>query len=195
MNSRNKLAQFNLAALVLLASVLLVSGAASARDKKLEASDKKAYVVAHLSFTGLSSIDMAIQKQSNGKYFLYVQHSKDQGMSLIDISKPAQPKAVETIPWPDPALSGRMNVTGDLAIISESDISPMRGTTSSDDLVLWDLSNPAAPRVVRKFSGVVRWLQDERDFIYVLNGEGLWVVAKPAGRQPSQSESSNSYGG
>jgi hypothetical protein len=37
---------------------------------------------------------MAIQKKVNDKYYLYVQHSKDQGISIIDISKPAQPKAV-----------------------------------------------------------------------------------------------------
>src|SRR5580692_4730240 len=138
------------------------------------------------------AVDMAMQKKVNDKYYLYVQHSKDQGISIIDISKPAQPKTVGVIPWPDPAVSGRMNVTGDLAIIAGTNDRPMRGNTSNDDLVLWDLSNPAAPRVVQKFSGVVKWLQDERNFIYVLNGDGLWVVSKPADRQPEQMESSYS---
>jgi hypothetical protein len=135
---------------------------------------------------------MAMQKKVNDKYYLYVQHSKDQGISIIDISNPAQPKAVKVIPWPDPAVSSRINVTGDLAIIAESEVLPTR-KLSNDDLVLWDLSNPAAPRVVQKFSGVIKWLQDERNFIYVLNGEGLWVVSKPADRQPEQTESSNGY--
>ena len=83
-------------------------------------------------------------------------------------------------------------MTGDLAIIAGTGDRPMRGSTSHEDLVLWDLSNPAAPRVVQKFSGVVKWLQDERNFIYVLNGDGLWVVSKPADRQPEQMESSYS---
>jgi hypothetical protein len=135
---------------------------------------------------------MAMQKKVNDKYYLYVQHSKDQGISIIDISNPAQPKAVGIIPWPDPAVWSRMNLTGDLAIIAESEVLPTRNP-SNDDLVLWDLSNPAVPRVVQKFSGVVKWLQDERNFIYVLNGEGLWVVSKPADRQAEQTESSNSY--
>jgi hypothetical protein len=121
-----------------------------------------------------------------------VQHSKDEGISIIDISKPAQAKMVGVIPWPDPAVSSRMNVAGDLAIISGTADRPMRANTSNDDLVLWDLSNPAAPRVVQKFSGVVKWLQDERNFIYVLNGDGLWVVSKPADRQPEQIEPSYS---
>jgi len=88
-----------------------------------------------------------------------------------------------------------MNVTGDLAIVAESEIVPMHSRTSNDDLVLWDLSNPAAPRVVQKFSAVVKWLQDERDFIYVLNGDGLWVISKPGDRQADQTAVSNGYGG
>jgi hypothetical protein len=70
----------------------------------------------------------------------------------------------------------------------------MHSRTSTDDLVLWDLSNPVAPRVVQKFLGVVKWLQDERNFIYVLNGDGLWVVSEPADRRPQQTESALPYG-
>jgi hypothetical protein len=192
---RNRFVKFNSAALALLTTVLVVSGGAFAKDHKLKGSDNQAQVVAHISFAGLSVVDMAMQRKANDKYYIYVQHSKDQGISIIDISKPAQPKAVGVIPWPDPALSSRMNVTGDLAIIAESGVLPMHSRTSNDDLVLWDLSNPAAPRVVQKFSGVVTWLQDERNFIYVLNGDGLWVVSKPADHQQEQIGPSNNYGG
>jgi hypothetical protein len=87
-----------------------------------------------------------------------------------------------------------MSLTGAVAIISESQALPMHSRASTDDLVLWDLSNPAAPRVVQKFSGVVKWLQDERNFIYVLNGDGLWVVSEPADRQPEQADPSLPFG-
>jgi hypothetical protein len=192
-NRRSTFVQFNSAASAVLITVLLLSGGASAKDHKLKRSDSQADVVAHISFTGLSSVDMSIQKKVNDKYYLYVQHSKDQGISIIDISKPAQPKAIGVIPWPDPAVPSRINVTGDLAIIAETGALSMRSNTSKEDLVLWDLSNPSVPRVMQKFSGVVKWLQDERNFVYVLNGDGLWVVSKPADRQPEQTESSNGY--
>jgi hypothetical protein len=192
---RSRFVKFSSMALALLTTLLLVSGGALAKDHKLKGSDNQAHVVAHISFSGLSAVDMAMQRKVNDKYYLYVQHSQDQGISIIDISKPAQAKAVGVIPWPDPAASSRMSVTGDLAIIAESEGIPVHSSTSDDDLVLWDLSNPSAPRVVQKFSGVVKWLQDERNFIYVLNGEGLWVVSKPADRQPEQTESSTSFGG
>ncbi len=192
---RNRFHKFNWAAFAILATVLLACGGASAKDRKVKGFDTHANVVAHISFGGLSAVDMAMQKKVNDKYYLYVQHSKDEGISIIDITKPAEPKAVGVIPWPDPAVSSRLNVTGDLAIIAESGTLPARRNASDDDLVLWDLSNPAAPRVVQKFSGVVKWLQDQRDFVYVLNGEGLWVVSKPADRQPEQTDISNTYGG
>jgi len=191
---RSRFVKFSSMALALLSALLLVSTGASAKDHKGKGSDNQAQVVAHIPFAGLSDVDMAMQKKANDKYYLYVQHSRDQGISIIDISKPAQPKAIGVIPWPNPALASRMNVTGDLAIIAESGVLPVRSGTSDDDLVVWDLSNPAAPRVVQKFSGVVKWLQDERNFIYVLNGDGLWVVSKPADRQPEQTESSSNYG-
>ena len=190
-NIRKRLPKFNSAASVVLVTVLLLSGGASAKNRKVTTSNGQADVVAHISFPGLSAVDMAMQKKVNDKYYLYVQHSQDQGISIIDVSRPAQPKTVGVIPWPDPAVSSRMNVTGDLAIIAGNGDRPMRGSTSNEDLVLWDLSNPAVPRVVQKFSGVVKWLQDERNFIYVLNGDGLWVVSNPADRQPEQTESSN----
>ena len=190
--SKSRLVKLSSMALGLLATILPVAGGASAKERKAKASDNQAHVVAHIPFEGLSDVDMAMQKKVSNKYYLYVQHSKDQGISIVDISKPAEPKIVGTTPWPDPALSSRMNVTGDLAIIAENN-APRR-SSSTDDLVLWDLSNPAVPRVVQKFEGVVKWLQDERDFIYVLNAEGLWIVSKPDNR-PKQNESSESYGG
>jgi hypothetical protein len=191
----NRFVKFNSAAMALLATVLLASGGASAKDHKPKGSDHQARAVAHISFSGLSAVDMAMHNKGNDKVYLYVQHSQFQGISIIDISKPAEPKALGGIPWLDPAMSSKMNVTGDLAIIAETSVLPMRGSSSNDNLLLWDLSIPAAPRVVQKFSGVVRWLQDDRNFIYALNDEGLWVVSKPADRQPEQTESSNNYGG
>jgi hypothetical protein len=191
---RSRFVKFNSTTWAVLTTLLVVSGGASAKDHKVKPPDNQAHVVAHISFSGLSAVDMAMQRKVNDKYYLYVQHSKDQGISIIDVSKPTQPKAVGVIPWPDRAVSSRMNLTGDLAIIAESEVVPMHSSASNDDLVLWDLSNPSAPRVVQKFSGVVKWLQDERDFIYVLNGDGLWVVSKPADRQPAQTQSAISYG-
>jgi hypothetical protein len=122
-----------------------------------------------------------------------VQHSRDEGISVIDITEPAKPKVVRVIPWPDPAVSSHMNLTGNLALIPEREVLPAKPASSKDDLVLWDLSNPAALQVVKKFSGVVRFLLDNHNFVYVLNSEGLWVISTPD-HQPEQADTM-AYGG
>lgn len=190
--SRSRFANLSSTAVALLATALLVTGGASAKERKAKTPDNQARVVAHIPFEGLLDVDMAMQRKEGDKYYLYVQHSKDQGISIIDIGRPDKPRAIAVVPWPDPSASSRMNVTGGLAIIAQTDVP--RRNSSNDDLVLWDLSNPAAPRVVQKFEGVVKWLQDDRDFIYVLNAEGLWVISNPE-NQPNQAGSSDNYGG
>jgi hypothetical protein len=56
--------------MALLATVLLVSGGASAKDHKAKGSDNQARVVAHISFTGLSAVDMAMQNKGDDKVYL-----------------------------------------------------------------------------------------------------------------------------
>jgi hypothetical protein len=183
---RSRLVKFGSIALALLTTLLLVSASASAKEHKAKKSDNEAHVVAHIPFSGLSEVDMTMQKRASDQYYVYVQHSKGEGISVVDVSEPAKTKIVAAIRWSDPAASSRMNVTGNLAIIVQSQIIPINGSTAKDDLVLWDLSNPATPRLVQKFSEVVQWFQDERNFIYVLNGDGLWVVSQPSDRQREQ---------
>jgi hypothetical protein len=189
-----KLRESKLSRVTVLITLLLVTlGSASAKSRKVK-SENEAHVVAHISFSGLSAVDMAMHIKASDKYYLYVQHSQDEGVSVIDVSKPGQSKSLGVISWPDRGVSSRMVVTGDTAIISESETVPTSGGRSRDQLVLWDLSNPVSPRVVQKFTGVIKWLQDDRNFIYVLNDEGLWVVSEPAEIQ-SEETGSSAYGG
>ncbi len=95
--SRSRFVNLSSMALALLTTVLLVSGGASAKERKTKGSDNQAHVVAHISFRGLAVVDMTILKKVNDNYYLYVQHSKDQGISIVDISKPDEPKAVGVI--------------------------------------------------------------------------------------------------
>jgi hypothetical protein len=191
---QSTLVEYSSNAVRLLAIMLVVTlGSAAAKEHKPKASVAASQVVAHIAFSGLSIVDMAMHEQVGKKRYLYVQHSRDEGISVVDVTEPSKPKVVRVIPWPDPAVSSHMNVTGNLALITEREVLPANADTSKDDLVLWDLGNPAAPQVVKKFSGVVRFLQDSHNFVYVLNSEGLWVISTPD-HQTEQAESTP-YGG
>jgi hypothetical protein len=88
-----------------------------------------------------------------------------------------------------------MTITRDLAIVSEhAATSSHGGELSSGDVVLWDTSDPTSPRLVQKFSKVVKRLQDDRDFVYVLADDGLWIVSQPDD-QPLNSPDPSAYGG
>ena len=172
----------------------MMLGTASAREHKPKSSGTESLVVAHISFTGFSTVDMAMSHQVGDKRYLYVQHSKDEGISIVDVSQPEKAKVIGVTPWPDPSVSSRMNVMGDLALISETGVKQTVNSNSSTyDLVLWNLSNPASPKVVKRFSGVIKLLEDNRNFVYVLNSEGLWVISMPD-RQSEQLDTS-AYGG
>ena len=177
--------------LALIAIVLVMTvGSASARNRKQ--SKKESRVVAHIPFAGLAVVDMVMHQNGDTKRYLYVQHAREEGVSVIDVTDAGKAKIVRTIAWPNPQASNRMNMVGDLAVIRETEVLP-RPSTSTEDVVLWDLSNPATPRELQRFAGVVKVLEDDRNFIYVLNTEGLWVISEPD--QTPQKDSSPAYGG
>jgi hypothetical protein len=185
--------QFGIALALLAVLIVGTVSTASAKQRKPKKSSTASLVVAHIPFSGLSVVDMVMQKQIGEKLYIYVQHGREEGVSVVDVSDPGKARVVRTIPWPNPQVSNRMNVVGSVAIIRETDDLSDHAAASKDDLVLWDLSNPAAPMELQRFSGVVKVLEGDHNFNYVLNTEGLWVISEPD-RQPQQ-DSSPAYGG
>jgi hypothetical protein len=177
--------KISISRLTLITTAILLSvNGALAKEHKPETSNKESSVVGHISFASHTVVDMAIQEIGNKEY-LYVQHPREEGISVIDISNPTKAKGAGVIPWPDPAVTSQINMMGRVAVITESGAVPGRERTTQD-LVLWDLSNPTSPRVLQKFPGVLRWLEDAHNFVYVLNGDGLWIVSKPVERRAEE---------
>lgn len=132
---------------------------------------------------------MAIQKDANNKMYLHVDHSRDEGISVIDVTQPAKPKILGFVSWPNRAVASQMNITGRLGIFTERG----RRLIGTRILVAWWcrlIRSTFSPRCAA-ILGVVRWFEDERDFIYVLNGDGLFVISEPAEGQCEQIYSSN----
>jgi hypothetical protein len=155
-------------------------------------------VVAHVPFDGKSSTDMAIQTQSNGERYLYVEHSPEQGVTILNIAKPSEPKLVGSIAWPDAAITHMRDVTGEAVLLAKADANSSSNQPASDPLVLWDASQPNSPKVVQRFENVSKALSDDRGYVYVLNAEGLWVVSTPTAYgqgDPDAPQNHIEYGG
>ena len=143
---------------------------AQAKDKKLHVK-----VVANLTFDNKLPADMLIQ-QVKGKPYLFVQLANARGVVVLDISKPNRLKIVSSLSGPDAAKASELNINGNVVTISSVAADGSSPTANKGELVLWDISDPGNPRVVQRFAGVVRVLHDERNYTYVLNQDGLWVV-------------------
>ena len=146
--------------------------AAQAKDRKGHTS-AAIKVIANMTFDNKPVADMLIH-EVNGKPYLYVQLANAQGAVVVDISKPNKLKIVSSMPAPDSADATGLSINGNAAMMTAV---PASEPANKGELVLWDISDPSSPRVVQKFSGVVRVLRDGRDYTYVLNQEGLWVVS------------------
>ena len=175
-------------ALALFTGLLTVSASA-----KVHNNSDQAKVIAHVSFEGLTPLNMTLQKKDDGKYYLYVEHQQKEGITVVDIARPTHPKTLGEVSWPGPAQSSGLSLSGNFAIVSQSQNTLVSGSTAKQNLVLWDLSDPASPRVMQTFSGVVKWLEDDRDLIYVLNSDGLWIIAQPEEGPQTQSLPGSMY--
>ena len=146
---------------------------AQAKDKKVHSSDV-VKVVASMTFDNKLPADMLIQ-QVNGKPYLFVQLANAQGVVVVDISKPNKLKIVSSLSGPDAGGASEFDINGNAATITfvAADAS---SPANKGELVLWDISDPGNPSVVQRFAGVVRVLHDKRNYTYVLNQDGLWVV-------------------
>ena len=153
--------------------LLLTLGAfvpgAQARDKKPHTS-AAVKVVANMSFDNKPPADMLIQR-IKGKPYLFVQLANAQGVVVVDISKPDKLKIVSSLSGP-----GEVNIAGNAATVTAVVDQAGSSSAANGELILWDISEPGNPREVQRFSGVVRVLHD-RNYTYVLNQDGLWVVS------------------
>ena len=169
-NSISKLSgapKLHLAALFAILTTFLP--VAQAKDRKPHAA-AAIKIVGTLSFDNKAATDMMIQ-QKNGKSYLYVQLANAQEVVVVDINKPDRLKIISTIPL---AEATRLNISGNAAVMTVGSGNP---PATKGELALWDISEPQSPRLVQRFTGVVRVLQDDRHYTYVLNQDGLWVVS------------------
>jgi hypothetical protein len=169
---------------VLAVGALLSTPGAVASDSDFYPSYLQAKVIAHLPLSG-GARQMFSQQEGSRKY-LYVQRFSQQGVTVIDITRPESPEVVNQLPLENLAM-----VSFGLAI-SETPKNPATwgaslgdgnaegppGNGALESVRVLDVSDPAHPRIVRSFDGVTSILQDSaRNLLYVANGDGVWIVS------------------
>lgn len=173
-----------LTCVALAVGALLSTPGTDASDTDSFPSYSPAKVIAHLPLSG-GARQMFLQR-AGGRQFLYVQQPSQQGVAVIDITKPERPKVVNHVP-----LDNLTTVTLGLAIFETPENSATMGASLAtgsaegpresgvlESVRVLDVSDPAHPRTVQNFDGVTSILQDSaRNLLYVASGDGAWIVS------------------
>jgi hypothetical protein len=161
-NANSKLSGFYRAAIAILAIGIAVAPALQAKPNSRVAADKPANVVAHLQLSGGPVTRMLLVKK-NGKAYLLLGLDSSTTVAILDVSEPGQPRTIDMAPGAAGAPSAEVKVVADtLTLFGTSDAE----TASSSN-----------PKEIRSLSGVTALIKDKaHSLIYVINGDGLWIV-------------------
>jgi len=163
-------------------TILLVTTAFAAPGD-FYTSYQQAKVIAHLPLTGSAATQMFLEHHGR-KQYLYVQQSGKQGFTVINVSKPKKPKLVTNVPQQEIAALG-----SGLAITEEAQTHSDRsyaltgegsrgGGSTPQSVKVFDVSDPAHPRIAQTFNGVTSIVTDNaRGLVYLANSDGIWVLS------------------
>jgi hypothetical protein len=173
----------NVTSVVLTVGALLSTPGAIASDSDSYPSYLPAKVIAHLPLSG--GARQMFSQQEGTRQFLYVQQSPKQGVTVIDITKPEQPKVVKQVPLENLtmvsfglAVSETPENSATVGSLGDENAEGPPGSGGLESVRVLDVSDPAHPRTVRNFDGVTSILQDSaRNLLYVANGDGVWIVS------------------
>ena len=176
----------SVAGAILALSALFLATPSYASPGDFYPSYTDAKVIAHMSLSGASPQQMFLQ-QAGRKQYLYLQQPAQEGLTVVDVSKPTKPKIVShvlgenlTLVSSGLAIAEKPNnsaAMGDSRAVQGAEGTRGGGSVSESVRVL-DVSDPAHPRTVQTFSGVTSVLPDNaRGLIYVADGEGIWILS------------------
>ena len=176
----------SVAGAILVLGTLFLTTPSHASPGDFYPSHTDAKVIAHLALSGASPRQMFLQ-QAGRKQYLYLQQPAQEGLTVVDVTKPTKPKIVSHVVGEDLTL-----VSSGLAIAEKPANSAAMGNSRAvegaegargggsipESVRVLDVSDPAHPRTVQTFSGVTSVVPDDaRGLIYVANSEGIWILS------------------
>ena len=187
-------------ALVLLGIFAATVPSADAKHRAVKVSEQPAIVVGHVALAGAPASQIFSQ-DIGGKQYLYIGGDSKEGFTQVDVTNPNKPGIIKRVAWPTEISTGRLQmVGGGLALVEGPDSASLKADqpAPTSTVKVFDLSDPANPRVVISFSGVTGTLQDEgRNLVYITNGEELWILrnnqALAAADKPRACTSDDAY--
>jgi len=96
---------------------------------------------------------MALNHAKDGHWYLYMGHSFDQGWSILDVTKPSDPKLVKFIPY----TGAKGLLTAQITMHDNLMITSLNGDRNHPNpgpaILLWDISDPVNPKQISEWTG------------------------------------------
>jgi hypothetical protein len=181
-------------ALLVLSTLIAPNTLAKPKSETSTRPSQKASVIAHLPLPG-APVDQLILRQHGSKEYLYVQQTGKEGFTIVDVTQPEHPSVAKNVTFADKSGNEKLEMIGNgLALAETPDSSSSGGTLHelslaksqpgsgaaaprTESIRVLDLSDPKNPRTLQTFDGVTNVLaEDDRNLIYITNGEGLWIL-------------------
>ena len=134
-------------------------------------------MVGHIPLTG-GPIRRFIPTQHYSSFYLYAEHEPGKGVTLIDVTKSAQPAVLADVAYTGAGgAASIVTVAGTAALITDNATAVDTPPASAQTIRVFDLSDPLHPKVAREFSGVTAISRDDRrGLIFLANAEGVWIL-------------------
>jgi hypothetical protein len=176
---------------IIAAATLAFSPIGQAKDKKKKPPPKDPQdaieVVGHVPAYG-GPVIRFLTTQHYSSYYLYVEHEGGKDVTLIDISKTAQPVVLADMPAaPGGGSASIFVVTGTAALTTEQTTNAP--VAAPQTIRIMDFSDPKQPKIAREFAGVTAMSRDDgRGLIFVANPDGIWILHQTFALDPKVEE-------
>ena len=141
-------------------------------------------VVANLPLDGMHVNQMFMQ-QRDSKFYLYLHRPLKEAFALVDVTNPDKPALLTRDALKEPPGSQVLPPAGGsvLALTVTPEGGPAHAAPTAvqlptETVQFVDTSNPKSAKTVKTFKGVTTlYTDDARKLVYLVNGEGLWIVS------------------
>jgi hypothetical protein len=132
-------------------------------------------VVGHIPPTG-GPVTRFLSTQHYSSYYLYVEHEGGKNITLVDVSRTAQPVVLADLPSVPNGGSGSLIAVAGTAALT-SDQAANVPVVVPQTIRIMDFSDPKQPKVARDFTAVTAISRDDgRGLIFIANAEGVWIL-------------------
>jgi hypothetical protein len=140
--------------------------------------------VAHLALNGMHVNQMFLERQDNNKVYLYLHRPTKQAFAVVDVTNPEKPvllsrDALEETAGSQvqPPAAGSVLAVAFIPERGRAYPPPPSEALPTETVQFLDMADPKNVKSVKTFKDVTSvYADDARKLVYLVNGEGLWIV-------------------